>query len=464
MSNYHATNADLLADLKRRREAAFTSAYVDSLVAVGTGRGKTRGARHAELDAETARRAAIDARTFMENNALDVAGLHSQAAYAFALYRAGHADAFQRSFPPWAAQRLAEAASEYPGLSLHYNPKDGVVYAVASAPPVGIGFELDPRDDSFSLGHGLVRDGNGNAHDALLVQGNRSGRVYYQGNDLRQARGVKAALEAGRTGHHGAPGGGSRKHNASPVSNFHTISDYHYNYTYMSANSGPYVVVDMLLDDGKHIEEMLTFEAIEVDTGFDRKGHTIRHAKMLVRLWDAPGRPLKTWWPTVVIDGERTWPDLDSAVKALLAAAGKLTYAQIRGQVNAWERRAQSSGRSPGTVTLVLPGSGTSRRAPAKPATAKRATAKPARRRKAAKANSRPAREKVFAPRTTAVTVTARDAASARSYSNGIFDLAQSVAYQLTDEDRAAGRPAPRHGYSSENFARAEEMIADASR
>lgn len=71
-------------------------------------------------------------------------------------------------------------------------------------------------------------------------------------------------------------------------------------------------------------------------------------------------------------------------MKALLAAAGKLTYAQLRGQVNAWERRAQSSGRSPGTVALALPGSGTSRRAPGKAA-----TAKPARRRKAIKANRR---------------------------------------------------------------------------
>ena len=41
-------------------------------------------------------------------------------------------------------------------------------------------------------------------------------------------------------------------------------------------------------------------------------------------------------------------------------------------------------------------------------------------------------------------------------YSNQDFDEKQSRAQQLTDADRAAGRPAPKYGYSAENFERAE--------
>lgn len=67
-----------------------------------------------------------------------------------------------------------------------------------------------------------------------------------------------------------------------------------------------------------------------------------------------------------------------------------------------------------------------------------------------------------FAPKPSDVTVTAADVA-AHSYANGDFDLAQSVAQRLTDEDRAAGRPAPAYGYSAENIARAWGMIAAAA-
>ncbi len=67
--------------------------------------------------------------------------------------------------------------------------------------------------------------------------------------------------------------------------------------------------------------------------------------------------------------------------------------------------------------------------------------------------------ERVFAPK---VAVTASDVAAAGTYSNGVFDLMQSVALRLTDADRAAGRPAPAYGYSAENIARAKEMIAAA--
>lgn len=45
------------------------------------------------------------------------------------------------------------------------------------------------------------------------------------------------------------------------------------------------------------------------------------------------------------------------------------------------------------------------------------------------------------------------------SYSNEDFDVAQSVARMLTDEDRAAGREAPRTGYSKENFDLAQDVI-----
>ncbi len=46
--------------------------------------------------------------------------------------------------------------------------------------------------------------------------------------------------------------------------------------------------------------------------------------------------------------------------------------------------------------------------------------------------------------------------------SNEAFDRAQSLAYELTDEDRRAGRPAPSHGYSEENFKRAERIVREA--
>lgn len=71
--------------------------------------------------------------------------------------------------------------------------------------------------------------------------------------------------------------------------------------------------------------------------------------------------------------------------------------------------------------------------------------------------------ERVFAAKPAAVTVTADDVAAAGAYSNGVFDLVQSVALRLTDADRAAGRPAPAYGYSAENVARAKEMVAAAA-
>lgn len=64
--------------------------------------------------------------------------------------------------------------------------------------------------------------------------------------------------------------------------------------------------------------------------------------------------------------------------------------------------------------------------------------------------------------RSDVIVVTAAEVAAARSYSNGIFDLAQHVANLLTLADRKAGREAPAYGYSAENFARAEAMIASA--
>jgi len=48
------------------------------------------------------------------------------------------------------------------------------------------------------------------------------------------------------------------------------------------------------------------------------------------------------------------------------------------------------------------------------------------------------------------------------SYSNEGFDMAQSLAYRLTDMDRAAGRPAPPFGYSRERFREAEAAVREA--
>lgn len=48
------------------------------------------------------------------------------------------------------------------------------------------------------------------------------------------------------------------------------------------------------------------------------------------------------------------------------------------------------------------------------------------------------------------------------SYSGESFDRAQSLASELTDEDRRAGREAPAHGYSAANFDRARAIV-DAS-
>ena len=50
------------------------------------------------------------------------------------------------------------------------------------------------------------------------------------------------------------------------------------------------------------------------------------------------------------------------------------------------------------------------------------------------------------------------------TYSNEAFDRAQSLAQKLADEDRLNGRPAPAHGYSKENFARAEQIVERANR
>lgn len=48
-----------------------------------------------------------------------------------------------------------------------------------------------------------------------------------------------------------------------------------------------------------------------------------------------------------------------------------------------------------------------------------------------------------------------------QSHSNQDFDVAQQIAFLLTDEDRALKRPAPQFGYSKENFALAEQMIRE---
>ena len=47
-------------------------------------------------------------------------------------------------------------------------------------------------------------------------------------------------------------------------------------------------------------------------------------------------------------------------------------------------------------------------------------------------------------------------------YSNQDFDEVQHRATQLTDADRAAGRPAPPYGYSAENVKRADEERREA--
>ena len=44
-------------------------------------------------------------------------------------------------------------------------------------------------------------------------------------------------------------------------------------------------------------------------------------------------------------------------------------------------------------------------------------------------------------------------------YSGEDFDRTQAEAERLTDEDRAAGRDAPAHGYSKANFAAAERAV-----
>jgi hypothetical protein len=46
-------------------------------------------------------------------------------------------------------------------------------------------------------------------------------------------------------------------------------------------------------------------------------------------------------------------------------------------------------------------------------------------------------------------------------YSNEDFDVSQNLADRLTDADRAAGRPAPRFGYSGENFKRAADAVRE---
>ena len=45
------------------------------------------------------------------------------------------------------------------------------------------------------------------------------------------------------------------------------------------------------------------------------------------------------------------------------------------------------------------------------------------------------------------------------SYSNDEFDRAQDLATRLTNADRAQGRPAPRHGYSTERFQEATRIV-----
>lgn len=48
------------------------------------------------------------------------------------------------------------------------------------------------------------------------------------------------------------------------------------------------------------------------------------------------------------------------------------------------------------------------------------------------------------------------------SYSNEDFDVAQRIAYDLTDADRKAGVPGtPRAGYSAAHYATAERAVRD---
>lgn len=152
------------------------------------------------------------------------------------------------------------------------------------------------------------------------------------------------------------------------MSNYRSISDFHFGLSTEADGSGKFMVVDMLLDDdARHIGEMMQFEVYDVATNRPkREGHPVREAKIVVCLWDAPGRTIKTWWPSVAIAGVRRWPSQDAAVNALLGAASRLSYVQLRSQVDAWERKAQAADRSPGTVTLLLPRSGTTHRAHAK--------------------------------------------------------------------------------------------------
>lgn len=51
-----------------------------------------------------------------------------------------------------------------------------------------------------------------------------------------------------------------------------------------------------------------------------------------------------------------------------------------------------------------------------------------------------------------------------QKYSNEDFDRAQSLAYELTDADRKAGRPAPAAGYSAANFDKARAIVLEAKR
>ncbi len=51
-----------------------------------------------------------------------------------------------------------------------------------------------------------------------------------------------------------------------------------------------------------------------------------------------------------------------------------------------------------------------------------------------------------------------------QTYSGEDFDRAQAEAQRLTDLDRAAGRDAPRVGYSTANFGRAVLAVRKAQR
>lgn len=51
-----------------------------------------------------------------------------------------------------------------------------------------------------------------------------------------------------------------------------------------------------------------------------------------------------------------------------------------------------------------------------------------------------------------------------QSYSFEDFDRAQQLATEWTDEDRAAGRPAPAGGYSREHFRLADTLVRRAKR